>query len=202
MTGYTHHTDEAVAALLKKSDAAAFTELYDRYHARVYGYLLAMLKLPELSEDLVHEVFLKLWEARERLVVTGSFSAYLFRMCHNKAVDALRKQVHDREWLAALQATYTSMIDTTTSSGNITAIDDTFSQELFDTALSSLTPQRRAVYRLCKQEGKSYREAAAALGISVHTVKEHMTNALADLRAFVQRRGELALLFFLWEKIS
>ena|SRR5688500_7154830 len=52
MTGYTHHTDEAVAALLKKSDAAAFTQLYDRFHARVHGYVLAMLKYYEEGHTL------------------------------------------------------------------------------------------------------------------------------------------------------
>jgi RNA polymerase sigma-70 factor (family 1) len=192
MTAYSSYTDEQLVALLRDSDAAAFTELYDRYHQRVYGYLFTLIKMPESTEDLVHEVFMKLWESRTSITINSSFSAYLFRMCHNKGVDALRKIAGDRSRLQALIEHYKANAIVQFEAAA------TDYNEIVEQALDTLTPQRRAVYRLCKQEGKSYREAAEQLGISTHTVKEHLANAIADLRTFIQlHKGEFAVLFFL-----
>ncbi len=68
-------------------------------------------------------------------------------------------------------------------------------------AIGSLPPQRRKVYELCKGQGKTYQQAAAELGISAHTVKEHMTKALSDLRIFFQKKGKWTLLLWLGQII-
>ncbi|HRQ51578.1 MAG TPA: sigma factor, partial [Agriterribacter sp.] len=80
------HTEARLLHELKSGSEAAFTHIYDRYHRGIYAYLVGFVKLPQLAEDLVHEVFMKIWEARERMEVTTSLSAYLYRISHNKAI--------------------------------------------------------------------------------------------------------------------
>ncbi len=182
---------------LREGEQAAFTEIYRRYNKQVYRYLISLVKMAYLAEDLVHEVFLKLWEARERLEIRDNFSGYLFRICHNKAYDAMVKIARERDLQAELLNHYPLF-----PSGETHTLEELQEMDnLVEQALSSLPPQRRKVYELCKRQGKSYQEAATELGITVQTVKDHMKKALAALRVFLQNKGKLALIFYLSELI-
>lgn len=153
-------------------------------------YLLDFVKLPQLAEDLVHEVFMKLWEARERITITTSFSAYLYRISRNKGIDALKKIAKD----AALRKEILEW----TSPGLIAFGPEskmyTHYEELYRNAVAELTPQRQKIFILCKEKGKTYEEAAMELGISRNTVKEHMVHSLRFLRNYFAERGQLALI--------
>ena len=192
-SAYSGYDDQALLKCLKESDKHAFTEIYNRYHKDIYRYLLSIVKLEEQAEDLLHEVYIKLWESRETIFIKGSFKSYLFRISHNKAIDALRKMVKDRKLQAAILRTFEK--------------PDTFSyhsleelhhyDSLIEKSLDELSPQRRRVYELCRLKGKTYKEAASELGIAPSTVKEHMTKALSTLRRVIQNRNELILILIL-----
>src|SRR5689334_19384443 len=97
MSLHDNYTDDHLFQLLSESDQLAFTELYNRYHAGIYRYLLTFVKIPSISEDLTQEVFLKIWEARYRIKIHSSFAAYLFRSSRNTAIDFLKKVAVDRK---------------------------------------------------------------------------------------------------------
>lgn len=182
---------------LKKGDHTAFTEIYNRYHKQIYRYLISLVKSPQLAEDLVHEVFLKLWNAREKLDIQNNFASYLFRICHNQAYDATLKIARERHLLEELILHYPAQTNQHHQSpSSLHQLD-----ALVDQALDTLTPQGRRVYDLCRRQGKTYQQTATELGISVHTVKDHMTKALATLRLFLQDRERLALIICLSEII-
>jgi RNA polymerase sigma-70 factor (ECF subfamily) len=158
--------------------------------------LLALVKSPEMAEDLVHEIFLKLWEIREKLEIKTNFSAYLFRICHNKAADATKKIAGERLLRSELLRYYQDF-----------STDEQRSQEelyqydaLAEQALDNLSPQSRKVYELCRREGKSYREVAEELHISPYTVKEHMSKALTSLRSFLREKGKIAIILVFLER--
>lgn len=152
-------------------------------------YLLDFVKLPQLAEDLVHEVFMKLWEARERITITTSFSAYLYRISRNKGIDALKKIAKDvalRKEI--LEYTHPGLMVFEAESKMLSHYE-----ELYRSAVAALTPQRQKIFILCKEKGKTYDEAAMELGISRNTVKEHMVQSLRFLRNYFAERGQLAL---------
>jgi RNA polymerase sigma-70 factor (family 1) len=194
---YLTYNDAELLRLLKESDKMAFTEIYNRFHKPVYRYLISIVKVEEQAEDLVHEIFLKLWESRETLSVRGAFTPYLFRACHNKAIDAIRKIANDHKLQSDLLKAYE----------NLTVAADHSQEELHrldnlvEEALDALSPQRRKVYELCRQKGKSYNEAASEMGIAPNTVKDHMSKALSALRQIVQNRGELTIILILMGNI-
>ena len=196
MIAYSTYDDEMLVSLLKTGDEGAFTEIYNRYHQPVYGYLLSLVKSTEIAEDLVHEVFLKLWEIREKLEIKINFSAYLFRICHNKAADTTKKIAEERLLRDELLRYYQDF-----SSAVQLSTEELYQYDvLAEQALDSLSPQSRRVYKLCRWEKKSYREVAEELHISPYTVKEHMSRALTNLRSFLREKGKIALILILLEK--
>lgn len=150
-------------------------------------YLVDFVKLPQLAEDLVHEVFMKLWEGRERIEITGSFAAYLYRISHNKAIDALKKISKD----VALRKEVLEWMDPAIIEPENERLNHY--GELYRNAIAALTPQRQKIFILCKEKGKTYDEAARELGISRNTVKEHMAHSLRFLRNYFAERGQLTL---------
>lgn len=197
MIAYSTYDENMLVSLLKTGNEEAFTEIYNRFHKPVYGYLLALVKSPEIAEDLVNEIFLKVWEVREKLEIKISFSAYLFRICHNKAVDATKKIAGEHQLRAEMMRYYQDFASVTPCSQEELYQYDLLEEQAFD----SLSPQSRRVYKLCRLEGRSYREVAEKLQISPYTVKEHMSRALAHLRSFLKERGKIALILILLEKI-
>ncbi|MGN6416540.1 MAG: RNA polymerase sigma factor [Pseudobacter sp.] len=176
--------------LLQSGDQKVFEEIYNRYHKPVYAYLLGFVKDNSLAEDLTHEVFMKIWDIRNQVTLHTSFSSYLFRICHNKAINTLEKIASDNKLrnrvMLHLQTLSSSEIQ---DAGKLKEYD-----RLLETALESLPPQRRKVFQLCREEGKTYDETASQLGISRNTVKEHMVKAQKALRSFLDEKGEIAFL--------
>jgi RNA polymerase sigma-70 factor (family 1) len=188
---YTKSSDEELLILLRDDDRLAFSAIYDRYYKDVYRYLYILVKVPEIAEDLSHEAFLKIWEVRQQLKIDRSFKGYLFRLCHNKAVDMHKK-------IAAEQV----LMDRVLQQYEMNPVVEQYSQKqleqydaLVEEALDSLSPQRRKVFEMCKKEKKSYEEVARELHISPNTVKAHMSTILSLLRNFILERREFFLYF-------
>lgn len=182
---------------MKSSDQAAFSELYLRYNKSVYAYLLKFVKAPELAEDLLHDVFLKFWDIREKLDIQVGFSAYLYRSCHNKAVTTLKRVVTEQDIKNQLIA------HAGDHNNEAYSVAETFHKydQLVETALSQLPAKRRQVFTLVRQEGKSYIEAAATLGISVNTLKNQLQLADQTIKRFIREKGEFVLVILLLEKL-
>src|SRR5580698_7782022 len=83
-------------------DQSAFAAIYQRYSAGVYQYILRFVKLPDLAEDLVHDVFLKVWESRQRINPELCFAGYLYRISRNHVYKTLHRIATDRELLQRL----------------------------------------------------------------------------------------------------
>ncbi|HRO44753.1 RNA polymerase sigma-70 factor [Agriterribacter sp.] len=190
------HTEARLLQELKSGSEAAFTGLYNRYHQGIYAYLLDFVKVPQLAEDLVHEVFMKIWEARERMEITVSFSAYLYRISHNKAIDALKKIAKD----ATLRKEVLEWMDPHFIEFESEDKRLNHYEELYRNAVAALTPQRQKIFILCKEKGKTYEEAAMELGISRNTVKDHMVQSLRFLRNYFAEKGQPALIVIILGK--
>ena len=157
----------------------AFTAIYQQYHSGIYNYLLKFTRNPALTEDLVHDVFLKIWEIRAQLDIKSSFAAYLYRLARNTALtqlnrialfDTIRDEVMHR---AALGIDDQSLMN---------AVEAKQYEELLHKAINSLPPQRREAFILCRQQGRSYEEAAALMNISRNTFKPHLSLAVKSIR--------------------
>ncbi len=174
-----------------KGDVHAFEEIYNRSNKALYAYITRFIKIPAITEDILQEVFLKVWEVRERINSGLSFKAYLYRICRNKIYKTLRKMASDD----VLRLQLSSHLQTETESADIKLQWQQY-ENAFNTAVSQLPPQRQKIFRLCRQEGYTYAQIAQELNISRNTIKEHMVLSVRFIKEYLLQHTDIR--HFLW----
>jgi RNA polymerase sigma-70 factor (ECF subfamily) len=170
-------------------DQEAFTVIYDRYAEKVFYFALRYLKSTGEAENLTQEVFVKIWETRERLDPGYSFDAYLFTIVRNAIFNIHRKKLNELAYLKHLERVF--LHSDTSTDRDFQARD---LQEQIDRWLVRLPPQRGKVFSMSRKEGMSHKEIATALGISEKTVAAHIRLSLKTLRKLLSRELKLPVL--------
>jgi RNA polymerase sigma-70 factor (family 1) len=172
MVVYESLTDIELTDLIREGDVAAFTHLYKQYSGQMYANVLKLVKDELIAEEIVQEIFTKIWQKRAVLNFEQSVVAYLYRVGRNLVNDFYRKLRRDQAMYDHFKAIATE---------HYTHIEEALqaqdNEQVMRKALSGLPPQQKKVYELCKLEGHTYKEVAAMLGISPNTVKEHLSKA-------------------------
>lgn len=181
MRTVTAYSDSELLELLQNGNKEAFTQLYCTYSERLYHILLRMVKSPDIAEELLQDVFIRIWEKRATINVHSSLGAYLNKIGENIVYDFFRKAARDRSLYAQLE----NYMELVTEPATAPADGD---EDLLHKAIEELPPQRRQVFRLCKLEGQSYQQVSLLLGISVSTVNDHIVKATKTLQKNISRR--------------
>ncbi|WP_207514333.1 RNA polymerase sigma factor [Longitalea luteola] len=189
--------EQSVLLRLQKGDSDAFLELYNHYHPALYHFVLRFVKSPAIAEDVLQDVFLKIWEIRSRIDPALSFKAYLYRICRNSVFKLLKKIAVDEHLRLQVMQQFTQSV----ADADLKVLWQQY-EEILQAAINRLPPQRQKVFRLCREDGKTYEQVAEELGISRNTVKEHMILAMKLIREHVDQCGDtpthfMFLLFFL-----
>lgn len=174
---------------MKNGDEQAFAAVYRQYHPALYLFILRYCKVPSLAEDLVHDVFLKVWEIRHRIQPDLPFGGYLYRIARNHVLKTLQRAATDRN----LREQILFQLSAVTGSQAEQEVQSREYDRLFHEALNQMPPQRLNVFRLCRQEGRTYDEAAAILGISRNAVKKHMVLGIRFIHDYMFRYGGISL---------
>jgi RNA polymerase sigma factor (sigma-70 family) len=181
---FAHLSDEAVVALLARSDQDALAELYDRFGRVAYGLALRILRDEKLAEDAVQEGFLAAWRNADRfLPERGKASTWLLTLVHRRAVDLVRRE--DRRRAEPLTPRSEQA-----PSGS--AEEDAwlrFERERVQSALKQLPDQQREALELAYYGGFTQSELAERLGQPVGTIKSRMFTGLARLRELLAEPG-------------
>ncbi|NSL88729.1 RNA polymerase sigma-70 factor [Chitinophaga solisilvae] len=154
-------------------DLQSFEELFRENHAQCIAFATHYMGDSHAAEEVVQQVFLRLWEKRDSITITGPVKAYLFSAIRNTAISQWRKDNvrSDRE------TQYSNIKDVA-----IGASDEVRELErLYLRALDMLPERCREVFVLSRQQQLKYAEIAATLNISVKTVENHMGKALKIL---------------------
>lgn len=181
---------------LNAGEMIAFEWLYNRYKHQLAGNLLKLVKASDIAEDILHDVFVKVWENRSKIDPERSFEGYLYRIAANMVADFYRKISKDRnyqDYLVNIQETVYQHIDE--------LLENKYRRELIDKALTELPPKCRTVFQLCKIEGRSYEEVSDLLQISPNTISNHLNRANKKILMFLQNPVNLPyFLLLLWTK--
>ncbi|WP_293299869.1 RNA polymerase sigma factor [Pedobacter sp. UBA4863] len=172
---------------LKSGNAQAFERLYHLHKRRLTGNLLRLLKSEELVEEVLQELFLKIWEKRDWINEEQPFGAYLYRIAQNLVYDTFRKSARDQKLADHLSANTTELYQHI-EENLISREELKRAQKVID----NLSPTCRTVFTLFRIEGKSYKEISEQLGISAPTINEHIQKANKVLRQ--QLRPSTALI--------
>lgn len=189
--------DIVLCERLKGGDVDAYKHIYDRYHSQLYYYALRFLKMPELAEDVIHDVFLKLWEIREQLKPEFGIAGYLYKICRNQVFKLIKKISVETE----LRNKVISVIEEQALESEANLQWNEYAG-LLGGAVDQLPPQCKRVFNLCRQEGKTYEEAAQILGISKHTVKEHMMAAMKSIKKYFKQNADIVFSLLIIELLK
>jgi RNA polymerase sigma-70 factor, ECF subfamily len=176
-----HLSDEALVALVARSDEVALGELYDRFGRVAYGLAYRILRDRTLAEDAVQEGFMTAWRTADRfLPERAKASTWLLTLVHRRAVDLVRRE--DRRRAEPLDDSFDPPADAS-------AEDDAwlrFERERIQAALRRLPDQQREALELAYYGGLTQSELAERLGVPLGTVKSRMFAALAKLRELLE----------------
>lgn len=193
MPGSFSYDEEQLVIHISEGDEEAFTRLFYHYGAIIHPVILKIVKDDAAAEDVVAEIFLKLWINRKALPAIANFSGYIYRMATNFAINHLKRNKTEAH---ILQDAYLDV------PGDEASAEEQFTvQELKESihkAVASLPEQRRRIYELSREKGLSRKEIADLLQISENTVKNQLRIALRHIQESIQKdRGILiAIVFF------
>ena len=171
-------SNKELILLLQKDDKVAFYHIYERYSKRLFGFVLRYIKLEADAEEIVQEVFVKIWESRNQIDVFSSFEAYLFTIAYNTTISLLRKRSSEQKYLDHLK----SIQNQAYAPDLIEEIQFNEINTQIESLLNELTPRQKEIFQLSREVGLSHLEIADKLDISVNTVKKHITNTLSFLK--------------------
>jgi RNA polymerase sigma-70 factor (family 1) len=178
---------EAIAA----GDSVAFESFFTSYRSRIYGVALKWTKSSFAAEEITQDLFISIWTGRAHLGEVKDPMAYLYSSVYHKISRYLKKE-----------ATQLSILRMRTWSANEFSNDTeervyaNEGQRFMNQAIAKLSPQKKLIYELSRQEGKSYHEIAERLNLSPHTVKSHLLKAIKLIRNYMKNNA-LSLALFL-----
>lgn len=162
--------------LLKQSNQEAFTTLYKKYWKQVYNFSRLYLTSQSVAEEVVQEVFIKVWESRDFMREGDNFKGLLFIITRNLIFNMHRKNLNEDFYkmtvLSAMENSYD--IEEEIDAKNLS--------EYIDLLIADLPPRRREIFNLSRKENKSYKEISQLLGVSEKTVENQIGEALKFLR--------------------
>lgn len=175
---------------LKEGNLKAFSELFDRYGKRLYHFSMGYLKSVEDAEEIVQDVFLKIWNIREELLVDKSFDSYLFTIAKNAILNTIRKSKSEQAYLnyAKLHPDKNVLLDDELNFNEL--------EKAYNESVDLLSPRRKEVFLLSKEQFLSNAEIAIKMNISVKTVESQMTTAFSEIRKNLRSLGFSGIIFF------
>ncbi len=183
--------EDQLLSQLREGDYVAYHQLYHSYAPMIMVRIRRLVLDREIAEELHQEVFLQIWNERRKLPTDVPFKAILLHRAKLQAYKYYHKASQDRDMRAHLMTVATELYDQLQEQ-----IDFQETNASLMAAIAKLPEQRRKVFVRIKLDGRSYEEAAEEFGVSVSTIKDHMSRALKFLRTELTQDNP-SLLFFL-----
>lgn len=185
------HTEEELVKKLKFGDAFAFEVLFYKYRNKIKGFAVRLVPTQIDPEEIVQEVFVRVWLRRESLNPEKDFQSYIFAIAKNLILDHLKSAVNRKLYFVEEHFHKDLMI----ADKEVNAMPEDVEEKLL-TLVNHIPERRREIFCLSRFDGLSYKQIADRLNISENTVDTQIRNALAFLRREFRKIGVLAFMYF------
>lgn len=192
MSTIKSYNEKELLQSVSEGDETAFTQLFNEWYPLLSTLILRVTRSEMLTEEVVQDVFLKVWMGREALVYVDRFKPFLWVMAKHLAIDALRKTVAR----TARENRYQSEV---LIENNVN--DEPDYHTLIDEAIARLPPQQQRVYLLSRQNRLKQAEIAKMMGISITTVKSYMQLSVQSITHYVKEKAGLGVAVIIILKI-
>lgn len=188
MSNERDNSEKELLQQLIAGDESGFVGLYEIYNRSIFNFILKYVSSTPLAEDLTQEVFIKIWESRSNLVGVRSFKAYLFITARNHTLNSLKVVFRSEAAIGEVVAGFVGLRNNTE--------EDMLHKDylvFLKKTLNELPARSREIFKLCREEEKSYDEVAKSLNISRNAVKNHMVHSMKVLSSSVKKEFGISL---------
>ncbi len=191
MKKQTNISEKVLLSALKNDDVEAFDLLFLEYGKRLYHFAFGYLKSKEEAEEVVQEVFLKIWRNRNQLNAELSFKSYLFKIAYHQILELYKQINRKQQYCHQLLEEAVSFSDDTNERLNYQ-----FLLEKVEALIQKLPPRQKEILLKRKKEAIPVKEIARQLNISPKTVENHLTEALKNIKRGLGEEDLAIILFF------
>ena len=178
----SYNDEKVILRQIAQGDEKAFSEIYDRYKSILYRFVFNILKSADLTNDSCQEIFIKIWEDRNKLNDVMSFKYYLLTVGKNHSLNTLKKVLSEEKTHSAFISTYNEVNNELEEKLQY----DEY-QEFINSVLITLTPESRRIFELCRQQEMTYDEAAVVMGVSRNIIKKRMIKSMKVFKVAVEK---------------
>ena len=175
---------------LRKGDLEAFDLIFKKYSDRLYGFVLNYLKTKEETEELVQDVFLKIWENREKLRKNSTLKSFLFTIAYHEMCTLFRRKKLYEQFYKEIGYTGNS------SNEMEDRLDYQSALGQVDRIIEKLPEKQRIIFIKSRKEGKSTKEIAEEMNLAPGTVDNNISSALKFIRKHIPNNNSGLLLFY------
>lgn len=186
------HNENEILDKIASGDARAFTLLFDAYYKHLGDYVFRLTESIEVAEEIVQDVFVKIWSKRQDLSEVERFTDYLFIITRNRTYRFLREKARAH----LMQMEWEKQYQEGSSLPDELSPQDELALRI-DEIIQQLPPQQKKVYELSRIEHLKHREIAKALNISPETVKKHIMSANKFIKDSFNDKSDFFYMLFL-----
>lgn len=187
--------ESALVRAAADGDQLAYGRLYSFYYPQLYTSIAFMAQSHEDAQEIIHETFLKIWKAKESLLLVRSFEDYAYTLAKNLLFNLLKRKKVNQRVMQFLS-------DQSVINAGPAPDQELLYKQYYQTAITAinqLSEQKRRIFLLRTQEGLSLGEIAAEMGISISAVKKHLYAAFEAVKeALRQNTGDVLLFLLLY----
>ncbi len=184
--------EKALSDRIKNGDEKAFELLFHKFYGHLCVYAAKIINDETSAEEIVQDLFVKIWEKREQLSIETSLKNYLFRSVKNLCLNFIQ---HNKTKNNYTQNVLSETESNFSDDDNYPEIDLALKIE---ESINSLPEKRKEIFRLSRQEGLKYHEIAEKLNISIKTVETQMSLAIKSLREKLKKYNTFFFTFFMF----
>lgn len=171
---------DGIISSFSNGDKNAFIAVYNHYQQIVFNNIARLIAQTDVVEDVLQEVFLKLWEHKHKFYSEHEVSSWLFSVSYNQSISHIRKLIREKKYIE-----FTSSDVSFEHLAEREVEIETIKENILADAIKQLPLRKKQAFELCKLQGKTYAETAEIMNISSETVKEHIAFALKFVRTYV-----------------
>lgn len=183
--------DRRLFRLVSRGDKKAFSAIYNHFEPRLFTFVLKMTKSRVTAEEIIQELFIKIWANRTKLTNVDNPGAYIYTMATNATFNYLKKEARGVAMTEQLKR------DTATCQNSTEEVINFYeSRTIIMRAVEQMPIQRRTIFLMSREQGLTNQEISHAINLSPNTVRNHLNEALRSLKKLFGRRTS-ALVFIL-----
>lgn len=176
--------DKALLIRLSEGDETAFVKIYNQYRHKIYTYAYQLSKSADTADEIVQQVFIRIWQKRAQINTELSFNAYIRKITLNHVLNHLKKVARQK----SLQEEVFQLIEISNSHTEDQLLEKEL-RKIYVDAIAKLPAQKKLIYQMSRTEELSHDEIALKLDISKNTVKNHMVEASRFIREYVRKNA-------------